>query len=513
MKRFEIYATICAVVAVISACKREISIPETFESTDELALLVPDYKNIACPYNIAPLNFKTANEGQKCIAEIKGMHATYITEADKRGMFSFDVKTWKALLASHKSDTLTFNLYIKRDKQWRRLRPFYIYVAPEPVDSFLTYRLIEPGYLSFRQMSICQRDLTSFDVKTLYDNHAQASDETNACVNCHNFQHYGTERAMLHVRVKNSGTVIYDKGKFSKVKFPTDSIPYGASYPAWHPSKPWIVFSSNLTGQSFHINHDEKVEVSDIASDLLFYDEKGTIQYVMRTDNVLETFPTWHPDGKRLYYTAASVPVLDSLPKEDNEAYIISHYKDLKYDIMYVNFDEETRAFGAPQKLLDCASEEKSASLPRVSPDGRYLLYTLADYGQFHIWHDTADLWICDLQADSLAAHPLKEANAYGPDSYHSWSSNGRWIAFSSRRDDGSYTRIYLTYFDRMGKAHKAFMIPQADPEQDIFLLKSYNVPELTRASCAFSEEALRQAIESPDAKEATYTPQKRIQP
>lgn len=506
--KLHIYAAICAVLAVMSACKHETTVPETFETTDELALLVPNYKNIVCPYNIAPLNFKTANEGQKHIAEIKGAHATYITEADKRGMFSFDIKVWKALLASHKSDTLTFNLYVERDKQWRRLRPFCIYVAPEPVDSFLIYRLIEPGYVSFRQMSICRRDLTSFDVKTLYDNHAQATDKTNACVNCHNFQHYGGGRAMLHVRVKNPGTVIYDKGTFTKVRFPNDSIPYGASYPAWHPTEPYIVFSSNMTGQLFHINHDEKVEVSDMASDLLFYDNKtATIKYVLRTDGVLETFPAWHPDGKRLYYTAASVPALDSLQGEDADEYIVSHYKDLKYNIMYVDFDEKTLTFGKPQLLFNCKAMGKSASLPRVSPDGRYLLYTLSDYGQFHIWHDAADLWICDLKADSLTPRALKEANAYGPDSYHSWSSNGRWIAFSSRRDDGSYTRIYLSYFDQEGNAHKAFMVPQADPEQDIFLLKSYNVPELTRESTPFNEETLRQAVESPDSKEATFIP------
>ena len=136
---------------------------------------------------------------------------------------------------------------------------------------------------------------------------------------------------------------------------------------------------------------------------------------------------------------------------------------------------------------------ERSCAVPRVSPDGRYVLFTLADFGQFHIWHSSSDLYVKDLATGEV--RPLEAANSKGVDSYHTWSSNGRWIVFSSRRDDGSYTRPYIAYFDTKGQAHKAFILPQADPEQNLLLTKSYNVPELTRDAVSISSEELKECI------------------
>jgi hypothetical protein len=47
----------------------------------------------------------------------------------------------------------------------------------------------------------------------------------------------------------------------------------------------------------------------------------------------------------------------------------------------------------------------------------------------------------------------------------------------ASRRDDGNYSRVYISYFNN-GKAEKAFMLPQKDPEENTFRLLSYNRPE-----------------------------------
>ncbi len=73
---------------------------------------------------------------------------------------------------------------------------------------------------------------------------------------------------------------------------------------------------------------------------------------------------------------------------------------------------------------------------------------------------------------------PLKNANSDDTESYHSWASNSRWIVFSSRRDDGSYTRPYISYISPDGKDSKAFVVPQKSPSYYRELMKSYNVPE-----------------------------------
>ena len=73
---------------------------------------------------------------------------------------------------------------------------------------------------------------------------------------------------------------------------------------------------------------------------------------------------------------------------------------------------------------------------------------------------------------------PLTEANSPDVESYHSWSSNSRWIVFSSRRMDGLYTRPYIAYIDAQGKASKPFVLPQKSADFYLDFMKSYNIPE-----------------------------------
>ena len=82
------------------------------------------------------------------------------------------------------------------------------------------------------------------------------------------------------------------------------------------------------------------------------------------------------------------------------------------------------------------------------------------------------------LNVENPSPLDLSRLNSKGmPDSYPSWSSNGHWIMVASRREDGNYCRIYFSYF-KDGKVEKAFLLPQEDPEHNVFLLKSYNRPE-----------------------------------
>ena len=79
-------------------------------------------------------------------------------------------------------------------------------------------------------------------------------------------------------------------------------------------------------------------------------------------------------------------------------------------------------------------------------------------------------------------------------------SSNGRWIVVASRREDNKYSRVFIAYFDKDGQAHKAFLLPQEDPEHNILLEKSYNVPELTKNAVPVTPEELKKAIYDDDA-------------
>lgn len=503
----KIFSLLALSLVLLASCQKQAAVPTESTPTTEVANIYPDYRDIIIPPNIAPLNFQIKSAGTAFIASVSGAKGTaLVTAAGADGKIMMDPKAWSALLEANKGDSLHVSLYAQQsDGRWLAYPRYTLHIAPEPIDRYLSYRLIEPGYELYRQLGLYQRDLQTFDEHTIYENNRSFSEKENHCINCHNYQAYDTRRMLFHVRATHGGTVVTDGEKIEKLNMKHDSILSTTVYPTWHPTRPWIVFSSNQTGQAFHLQGPEKIEVIDYGSDLVFYDaDTHTLTNILKTEDYLETFPCWAPDGKKLYYCSVYTPVLQGKESKRRSDIVLSGYDKLRYNLMSLTFDEQTRSFGAPQLELACDSMGKSVSVPRVSPDGRYLLFTLGDYGQFHIWHNSADLYIKDLHTGQV--RPLTQTNSLGVDSYHTWSSNGRWIVFSSRRDDATYTRPYIAYFDPQGRDYKAFILPQLDPEHNLMLLKSYNVPELTRNPVQISSEQFKEVIYNDDAtRTVTY--------
>lgn len=486
------------------ACAPEARIPDNAVAEHTQLAIYPDYRDIVIPSNIAPLNIQAkADDCNEFVACVKGNKGNeLLAAAGTDGKLLFDEAAWHELLQANQGSELSVTLYskLKDTDQWRQHVDYTLTVAEE-IDPYLSYRLIEPSYELYRQLGLYQRDLTTFREDVIYENNDDFEAEHNHCINCHNYQNYSTKNMLFHVRAEHGGTVFVKDGKADKRIMLNDSILGNAVYPSWHPTQPWLVFSSNQTGQAFYIRDKQKIEVVDYGSDLIFYDaEHNTVSNILKTPTEMENFPCWTPDGKRVYYCSAYVAGLDTLPVEDKDHrsdVILREYDKVRYNLMSISFDEKTRTWGQPQLEMDCVRDSLSVSVPRVSPDGRYVLFTLGSYGQFHIWHSSSDLYVKDVQTQEI--RPLTEANSPDVDSYHTWSSNGRWIVFSSRRDDGCYTRPYIAYFDREGRAHKAFVLPQEDPEYNLLRLKSYNVPELTRDAVSTTPEALREVIYNDD--------------
>lgn len=480
---------------LLIGCGSRYSVPQDAVANGKNLVLYPDYTDVTVPPNIAPLNFIIKAEADEYVVQVKaGGKELMVSGGSDDGVVQFDSTEWRNALRDNRGKVLNVTVYELSDGQWTSYNPYKIYVAQDDIDPYLSYRLIEPGFEMYRQIGLYQRNLTTYEQNVIYENNRVENPEENHCVNCHNYQNYGGKNMLFHVRAGMGGTMIAKDGKVEKLNFKNDSILGSAVYPSWHPKKNYIVFSSNRTGQAFHMQNLEKIEVLDYGSDLIFYNaDTHEVSNIRKTADAMETFPAWAPDGKKIYYCQADVPGFGSLSDSAKVNYVLHNYRELRYNLMSVTFDEQTMQFGDPQLEVDCVAMGKSATVPRVSPDGKYLLFTLGDYGQFHIWHKSSDQYVKNLETGEV--YPLTEANGPDVDSYHSWSSNGRWLAFSSRRDDGSYTRPYIAYFDRQGKAHKAFMLPQEDPVSNLMLLKSYNVPELTREPISYSTEQLKEAI------------------
>ena len=215
-----------------------------------------------------------------------------------------------------------------------------------------------------------------------------------------------------------------------------------------------------------------------ISAVLIAYDvAKNEVTNIENDPNEFECYPFWTPDGKTLYYCSAHFEYPDTTQSQRFE--VVKRAYSIKYNLYRKSFDPTTMSFGPRELVFNADSLDMSATLPRISPDGRFLMFTMAKYGVFHIWHHDADLWLIDLE--KKRAHPAFELNSRGTESYHSWSSNGRWVVFSSRRNDGNYTRPFIAHIDEKGRGSRPFELPCADPSYHRQLMKSYNIPEFMR--------------------------------
>lgn len=92
--------------------------------------------------------------------------------------------------------------------------------------------------------------------------------------------------------------------------------------------------------------------------------------------------------------------------------------------------------------------------------------------------------------APDFAAVDTDILNSSDVESYHSWSSNGRWVIFSSKRIDGRYTRLYVAHWD--GKRFtKPLLLPQKNPEHNRERLYSYNIPEFAKTAVSIDRDQM----------------------
>ena len=447
------------------------SVPEVFTDSNALPRIYPDYTNVTIPVNMAPLTFELEEQADEMIAR----YAAGDEEMVFAGQARPAMDEWRQLTEKAKGGAITVDVYARQADQWTHYKPFHIFVSPDSIDSYLSYRLIYPSFVDYKTLTISQRCLENYDESVIYDNTLCSLEKDRQCINCHHYQQYNPERMQFHARQNNGGTIITYDGHTKKVDMKNDSILSAGVYPAWHPFLKLIVYSTNMTAQSFHTTHHNKIEVYDSESDLIAYDiDKGEVTNLENDPNELEVFPAWAPDGKTLYYCSAHFEWKDSAQTKVDE--IITRSQEIKYNIYRKQFNPETMTFGPRELVFSADSLNKSATLPRISPDGRYLMFTLAEYGVFHIWHHDADLWLLDLQTGEARA--AKEINSPDTESYHSWSSNGKWVVFSSRRDDGTYTRPFFAHIDKDGRGTKPFELPCADPDYHRQFMRCYNIPE-----------------------------------
>ncbi len=434
--------------------------PTANAPTDGLAPRIwPDYADATIPAQTAPLNFGV-DSAEQVFARVTGERGGEITANGRYA--DFDIDEWHELTTRNMGADLTVSVATKRDGQWTRHNDFTIHVSADTLGDYgLTYRKIAPGYETFSDIGIFQRDIHTFREDAIV-----TSDLVHgSCMCCHTANRANPQQLTLHIRGGHAATLVQVDGQRKWLNTKTAETLCNCMYPYWHPSGNYCAYSLNKVGQQFYTGQDKFIEVSDRASDACVMDVR-TNELILSpalTTADFETYPVFSADGRTMYYCTAKAGTAKP-----------------RYDLCAISFDAATGTFGTEvDTLIHASAEGKSVSFPRPSYDGRFIMYCLSDYGYFPVDHKEADLWMMDLRTGDT--YPAEAANSADTESFHNWSSDSRWVVFSSRRQDTMTGHAYIAHVDTAGQVSKPFLLPQRDPREFYRTsLHSFNTPDFT---------------------------------
>ena len=465
------------ILLIISGCAKEIS---NYTNASTKPAIFPDYTDIVIPVNIAPLNFKAA-DGTLEMVEISTKQGV-IKVFCNNGKLILDISEWKNLLKNNIGDTLKFTVYITDSLGvCRKYLPFFQFVSPDSIDTYVAYRNIETGYVSWSKMGLYQRSTQTFDCEPIIENSAI----DKACINCHSFCKQSPDKMLFHSRKFNPGTTILWNGKLQKYNTKTDSIISGGVYSSWNPNGYIIAMSVNKIGQRFHNDLNKRIYVSDSESDVVIMNmntETVSTCKALTTEN-LENFPAWSPDGGTLYYISAP-----KRPEDDDTD------TSLRYSLFSIKYNAENDVWGNVDTLLTDSAAGGSITYPKPSPCGRYIAYTMGERGYFMPFNQESDIWLLDLKNDTI--YRPEGINSNSSESNHNWSHNGKWLVTGSKYPDRLFTKPYFAHFNpETGTFDKRFVLPQEDPDFYERYTANFNNTDFITGEVPASEIEIRDAV------------------
>ena len=476
-KRFPFIALLACLVA--AGCGGG-DLADAVAGSEGPLVIYPDYKEVTIPANIAPLNYRYAMKDVRKARTTFSVDGKSVTVKGRE--VTWPVRKWKEFLSGAAGKTVRVEAEAEVDGKTVS-DTWSIYVSEDSIDGYLTYRLIEPSYQMWNEVSIEERCIETFDETTICD----YKHTDNACMNCHFHGQQRGDYSMYYIRGPHGGTVLNKDGALRKLTLNAPGMLSGTVYGELHPSGRFGVFSTNVIIPGFHTLAGNRMEVYDTASDLTVADFDNNVMinvpHVARED-AWETFPCFSADGASVFYCVADTL---SLPEQIAE---------VRYSLVRAPFDVTDGRIGEQvDTVWSGPAHHASACHPKASPDGRWLLFTVSDYGTFPLFHPESTLTLVDLQTGEIRA--LDEVKGDKSDTYHSWSSNGRWFVFASKRGDGMYGKPYFSHLDASGHATKPFVLPQKSPRFYDNTFKSFNLPDLGNSSTGMTVRDARRMFKS----------------
>jgi Flp pilus assembly protein TadD len=209
----------------------------------------------------------------------------------------------------------------------------------------------------------------------------------------------------------------------------------------------------------------------------VFYPTRGVLAWYSKETGVLQPLPgaddpryvhtnaTWSPDGSYLVFARAEAR--DAYPEGQTPAERANDPNEtqIKYDLYRIPFNGGRG--GEAEPIAGASNNGMSNSFPKISPDGRFIVFVQARNGQ--LMRPDGKLYIVPVEGGQPR---LMRANTPLMNSWHSFSPNGRWMVFSSK-SRSPYTQMFLTHIDEHGHDTPAILI-----ENSTAANRAVNIPE-----------------------------------
>ena len=209
----------------------------------------------------------------------------------------------------------------------------------------------------------------------------------------------------------------------------------------------------------------------------VFYPTRGILVWYDRDARKLQPLPgaddpryvhtdaVWSPDGKYLVFARAEAK--DPNPADGKMATYANDPAEvpIQYDLYRIPFNDGKG--GKPEAIAGASRNGMSNSFPKISPDGRWIVFVEARNGQ--LMRPDSQLYIVPA-AGGQARRMV--CNTALMNSWHSFSPNGRWLVFSSK-SRSPYTQMFLTHIDAEGNDSPAILIENSTASN-----RAVNIPE-----------------------------------
>ena len=209
----------------------------------------------------------------------------------------------------------------------------------------------------------------------------------------------------------------------------------------------------------------------------VFYPTRGVLAWYSKATGKLVPLPGaddptyvqtsafWSPDGKWLVYSRATAR--DPYPPGYQRSLYANDPKEtqIQYDLYRIPFNGGKG--GTPEKIVGASENGMSNNFPKVSPDGKWIVFVQCKNGL--LMRPDSKLYIVPFEGG--VARPL-QSNLPVMNSWHTFSPNGHWLAFSSK-SPSLYTHLYLTHIDEQGNASPAVVVEDATASN-----RAVNIPE-----------------------------------